>query len=192
MMFRSSLYYSENCSADRVTPWPTSRGGRFQTVAGGGGWFPPGCAALRVAGLRIVWWSRAAVLMSPRCCEWESEAPVSPVCSLLGNRRGFTSYFQRREGPSSRVNRATKSIFRIDYPSSLKKPGTPESGRVHGLCAQGEEKCSVALEAFPFTRAFITFRITATPDLFSPARNSHLSSRQTDLSSCLLAPVSHT
>lgn len=192
MMFRLSLYYSENCSADRVTPPAHFPGGTFSD----GGWrqrlvssWPCSTA---VAGLHTIWWSRAAVLIGPHCCDWESEATASPVCSLLGNRRGLTSYFQRREGPSSRVNGATKSIFRIDYPSSLKKPGTPESGRVHGLCAQEEEKCSVALEAFPLTKAFITFRIMATPDLVSPARNSHLSSRQTDLSSCLPAPASHT
>lgn len=124
MMFRLSLYYSENCSVDRATPpahFPrrTFSAGGWQVrlvsswpCSAAGCWFT----------CHVVWWSRAAVLISPRCCEWESEDTASPVCALLGNRRGLTSYFQRREGPSSRVNRATKSIFRIDYPSPLNKP----------------------------------------------------------------------
>lgn len=112
-------------------------------------------------------------------CELESEATVSPVCSGAGHEREESLHIYKGDMylPVQFMGQQ-KVVFRIDNSFAAKDLGH-HNGALH-INSAPKEKRNIPLRHEPshLPMALITFKMMTTSYLVSPARKSHLSSRQ--------------
>lgn len=119
-------------------------------------------------------------------------ATASPVCSGPGNEGEESLHISKGDMYLFVQFRGQQRAFsRIESTCRIKDPER-HNRRPH-VGSVSRERRNVLLLCGPShsPRAFIIFRIMTTPHQFSPARNSHLSSRQTSLlsTSCTVSHV---